>query len=153
MPPAGRPTPPVPGSCGSVAIEKVGLPLVPSPPVTVIWPLVPVRVAVLTVPLFGRHRKPEPLSPAKEEGRPVNARSGLPDTPLPLVTLNPLPLTVIERAVTALEAVLAIKPVPAASSEPEAAFSVIWRAACAPPSTSPTPVPADRRRLLASVGS
>ena len=73
--------------------------------------------------------------------------------PSPLVMLKPLPLTPIERAVTLLEPVLAINPLPAASSEPEAPFSVIWRVLWAPLSTSPTPVPPDKRRLFGSVGS
>ena len=89
----------------------------------------------------------------KAAGKPDKDRLGLPAIPSPLLTLKPLPLTAIERAVTAFEAVLAINPLPAASSEPEAPFSAIWRVDCAPPSTRPTPVPPDKARLFGSVGS
>jgi hypothetical protein len=123
------------------------------PSVTSIWLLVPRIVRVDTVDELVRASAPVPVAPATARATPVNAKVGLPATPSPLVTDRPVVVEDIVLAATVLLAVLAIMPVEADSRLPEAAFNVMVRVDCAPPSTSPTPVPLDNARLFVRVGS
>ena len=72
---------------------------------------------------------PVPPMLANAAAKPLKDTVGLPETPLPFVIDKPEPVTAIERAVTAFEAVLTMTPVPAASRLPEAPFNVMVRAA------------------------
>jgi hypothetical protein len=144
--------PPVPGTIGSLAIAITGE-LAKLPSVTAIWLVVPSIVLVETVVGPVNAKAPVPVAPATAKATPVSAKAGAPATPSPLVTDNPVVDEVIVLATTALLAVLAIIPLEADSRLPEAAFNVMESVDCAPPSTSPIPVPLDKERLLARVGS
>jgi hypothetical protein len=122
--PTGTVTAPLPGRTGSLAIASVGSPD-PFPFATVICPDVPriCRPAIAVPPTTASI--PVPPVPAKAAGRPLRAIVGLPATPSPSVTEIPVPDVPMALGTTVLAAVFATRPFPAASSDPEAPFSVI----------------------------
>jgi hypothetical protein len=150
--PAGITIPPEPGTIGSLEIAITGE-LTKFPSVISIWLAVPSIILVTTVVEALSANTPVPVAPATAKATPVSANVGAAATPSPFVTDNPVVDEASVLPATVLLEVLAIMPLAAVSRLPEAAFRVIWRAACAPPSVSPTPVPDDSLRLFVSVGS
>jgi hypothetical protein len=92
-------------------------------------------------------KSPVPLAEASAAGSPERATVGFPDTPLPFVTVMPVPEAVSVRGtITPLD--LTTMPSLAASRLPDVPLSEIVKGPCAPPFVSPIPVLLDRYRLL-----
>jgi hypothetical protein len=87
-------------------MDIVGLPPTPVPFATSIWFEVPVIVDDVMFPEVDSVTKPLKLALARASTWPVKDSVGLPDTPLPLLTDNPVVPLTIERLVNVVASVL-----------------------------------------------